>query len=285
MCGRYVIVTKISKIQKVFNVKAFNPELFVANYNVSHGNIAPVITQDRPNELHFFQFGFTPHWGKKQYYQINARSEGDRNRDDDPQYKGRKAIFDKPMFRKSIRSKRCLVPVDCFIEGPKKEKLKKPYAVYLKDERPFTLAGIYDEWVNQDSGEVINSFAIITTVANELMDKIGHHRSPVIIAEEARADWLNSESSDAAISDLMNPYAAFKMNAYPIADQIRNPAADGPKLIEPIGQRIYTEYDLEVTKNVEVQGMGRAADKTRKQKEEEERKNSRGDDGQLTFFD
>jgi len=285
MCGRYVIVTKIKKIQKIFNVKTFNPELFVPNYNVSHGNMAPVITQDRPNELHFFQFGFTPHWGKKQFYQVNARSEGDRNKEDDPHYSGRRAIFDKPMFRKSIRSKRCLVPADCFIEGPKKEKLKKPYVVYLKEERPFTFAGIYDAWINQDSGEVVNSFAIITTGPNKLMNEIGHHRSPVIIPEEARGDWLSSDSSDAAISELMTPFDAARMNAYPIRDQIRNPHADGPELIEPIGQRIYTEYDLEVTKSVEVQGMGRTADKTRKQKEEEERKNSRGDGGQLTFFD
>ena len=172
MCGRYVIVTKIKKIQKVFDVNVFNPNLYVPNYNVSHGNIVPIITQERPSQLDFYQFGFTPHWSKKQHYQINARSEGDRNKDDDPLYKGRRAIFDKPMFRESIRAKRCLVPVDCFIEGPKKEKLNKPYVVYVKDQRPFTLAGIYDEWVNQETGETIHSFAVITTGPNQLLTEL-----------------------------------------------------------------------------------------------------------------
>jgi putative SOS response-associated peptidase YedK len=257
MCGRYVIVTEIKKIEKRFNVSAFDTKLYRPSFNVSHGDIAPIITQNDPKELSFCQFGFTPHWAKKQYYQINARSEGDKNKENDPNYKGRKGIFDKPMFRKSIRSGRCLVVADCFFEGPEKERLNKPYVVYLKDDHPFTFAGIRDEWVNTDTGEVVNSFAIITAPRNTLMEKIGHHRSPVIIPEEQRDVWLNPQSDVAAISELMRPYPADLMNAYPVSPEIKNPSSNGRELLDPIGERVDPEYDIEVLRTIKLEGMGR----------------------------
>ena len=51
-------------------------------------------------------------------YLINARKEGDHNRANDPSYSGAAGILQKPSFRKPIRSQRCLVLADGFIEGP-----------------------------------------------------------------------------------------------------------------------------------------------------------------------
>ena len=79
-----------------------------------------------------------------------------------PGYRGAMGILQKPMFRQSIRTRRCLVVADAFIEGPQREKLAKPYVVYARDgQRPFALAGIWDEWTDTGSGEIIRSFAII----------------------------------------------------------------------------------------------------------------------------
>ena len=115
MCGRYVTVSKLKAIEKRFNARAQQPGLYQPNTNISHGEYAPVVTGENPGEIQFFQFGFTPSWAKKQFYMINARSEGDHNKTDDPAYHGEKGIINKPMFRKAIRSQRCLVIADCFI--------------------------------------------------------------------------------------------------------------------------------------------------------------------------
>ena len=185
MCGRYVTVTRIEAIEKRFNVTTPNPEQYQVNVNISHGNMAPVITGHDPDKLQFFQFGFTPEWANKQYYMINARAEGDHNKENDPLYTGTMGIVKKPMFKKAIRSQRCLVVADAFIEGPKKERLSKPYLMYMRDgRRPFSFAGIWDRWINTETGEVVHSFAIITTMSNALTQKIHHHRSPVILHEE-----------------------------------------------------------------------------------------------------
>ena len=71
------------------------------------------------------QFGFTPSWAKKQFYMINARSEGDHNADNHPGYRGAMGILQKPMFRQSIRTRRCLVIADAFIEGPQTRKARQ----------------------------------------------------------------------------------------------------------------------------------------------------------------
>lgn len=271
MCGRYVSVTKVKTLEKRFNVKAPEPHLFTPNTNVSHGDCAPVVTSDAPGELRFHQFGFTPGWAKKQAYMVNARSEGDHNKANDPRFTGAMGIFNKPMFRSSIRARRCLVPADAFIEGPEKERLGKPYVVYAKGgQRPFSFAGIWDEWVNPETGEIIRSFAIITAPPNPTTHAIGHHRSPVILQPDDERFWLDTTAPLAEIGDLLRPSNQVDLNAYPIAPTIKNPRTNGPSLLEPIGQRIFPEYTYELYQEIELFGMGESRAKKRRDEEGEQ---------------
>jgi putative SOS response-associated peptidase YedK len=275
MCGRYVNVSKIKAIEKRFNAQMKQPELYRVNTNISVGELAPVITQDKPGDIQFLKFGFTPAWAKKEYYMFNARSEGDHNKDNNPTYSGPKGILQKPMFRQSIRSKRCLVLADAFIEGPQKEKLSKPFLVYMKDgKRPFAMAGIYDNWVNQETGEITSSFAVITTTANELLQRVGHHRSPVILEKGEETEWLNSTTPLGEVTSLLKPYPDELLNAYPISTDIKNPRANSLELLQPTGERIFTEYDYEIYSDIKLFGMGEGRAR--------ERRNDEGD--QLSIF-
>jgi putative SOS response-associated peptidase YedK len=257
MCGRYVLVQKVELIEKRFNVKAPEGFDYQPSYNIVPGSYTPVITNENPRQLELFRFGLTPFWSKKPLLLINARAEGDHNAEDDPGYSGAKGIITKPSFRKPIRSQRCLVIADCFIEGTTKEKLLKPYVVYLKEgARPFAFAGIWDTWANPETGEIIRSFAIITTVANDLLQKIPHHRSPVILPRSLEQHWINNEIPLSDVTGMLRPYPAELMNAYPIDPAIKNPRANGPHLLKPIGQRLTPEYDVRKTDDVNLQGMG-----------------------------
>ena len=236
-------------------------------------------------KIQLFKFGFTPFWAKKQFYTFNARSEGDQNKENDPSYKGSMGIIQKPMFRHAIRSQRCLVIVDAFIEGPQKEKLSKPYLIYMRDKvRPFALAGIWDSWTNKNTGEVISSFAIITTTANELLQKIGHHRSPVILSKEDEESWL----SDLPLSDitsLLKPYPSDKMNAYPISADIKNPRNKDFELLKPIGQPIFKEYDYEIYEDLKLEGMGMSRARNRKLRERDHKTPNQNKETPPTLFD
>lgn len=270
MCGRYVTITKIKEIEKRFNVVAEDASQYQENTNVSTGQLAPVITNEDPKQLQFYQFGFTPFWAKKQFYVINARSEGDHNKEDDPAYCGAKGIVNKPMFRQSIRSKRCLVVADAFIEGPKKERLSKPYLVYQRNgERPFAFAGIWDEWVNKETGEIVKSFAIITSVSNSVTQAIEHHRSPVILPAEAEQLWLDQQLPLGEVTSLLEPYPGEELNAYPISVDIKNPMNNGLDLLKPIGERVIPEYEYVIYQDLKLEGMGHTQARVRKNKRDE----------------
>jgi len=277
MCGRYVTVSKLKAIEKRFNVSTENPEQYQINTNVSAGQLAPVISNEDPKQLKFYQFGFTPSWAKKPSYVINARSEGDHNKEDDPNYHGAKGIINKPMFRQSIRSKRCLVIADAFVEGPKNEKLNKPYLVYRRDgERPFAFAGIWDEWVNKETGEILKSFAIITTVSNSVTQAIQHHRSPVILPADCEQLWLDPKLPLGEVTSLLEAFPGAELNAYPISANIKNPRNNGLELLEPKGERISKEHDYVIYNDLKLEGMGHTQARVRKQERE--------DDGQTSLF-
>ncbi len=265
MCGRYVTVSSVKAIENRFNVHVPDnvSQAMKPNANVSHGEFAPIIASDEPEQVQQFQFGFTPRWAKKQFYTINARSEGDHNTANDSRYTGAMGILQKPMFRQSIRDRRCLIIADAFIEGPEREKLTKPYVVYPRSgERPMALAGIWDEWRDPSSGECIRSFAILTTVANELMQAIGHHRCPIVLKPESERAWVDLQTPLQDITSLMRPCENGRLNAYPISADIRDPRANGSHLLQPIGERIHSEWTYELHKELELFGMGESRSKS-----------------------
>jgi len=257
MCGRYIIVQTVQKIEKRFNLAETPEDInYQPSYNVGPGKLAPVITSDKPKQLQMFEFGLTPHWSKKKMYLFNARSEGKRNQENDPNYKGAKDIITMPAFRKPIRSQRCLVIADAFYEGPALEKLSKPYLVYLKNkQRPFAFAGIWDTWKDEE-GNDYNSFAIVTTVANKILQKIGHPRSPVILSPYQEQKWLNINIPLADAISMLHPYNPELMNAYPVSPSIKSPKNDSKELVEPIGQTLEPEYENKIVQSAYLKGMG-----------------------------
>jgi putative SOS response-associated peptidase YedK len=265
VCGRYVIISEIKEIEKRFGVFAPQPELFQKNVNVSAGERAPVISSANPGELSFYHFGFSPAWSEKRMYLLNARSEGDANADNDPAYTGGLGIIQKPAFRKAIRSQRCLVVADAFLEGPEKEKLSKPYCVYKKDgERPFAFAGIWEEWLNKATGELLPTFAIITAPANDVLQAIGHHRAPVILPKEAEALWLDQLVPLAEITKYLRSPANGSLNAYPISPDIKKASEKDPWLLKRTGERVMKEYRYELHESLKLEGMGSTSARQRK---------------------
>jgi hypothetical protein len=68
---------------------------------------------------------------------------------------------------------------------------------------------------------------------------------------------------------MLKPYPAHLMNAYPIATTLKNPRANGIELLQPVGERIYKEYDFEIYEEFKLQGMGHTAARVRKNQEED----------------
>ncbi|EQA45597.1 hypothetical protein LEP1GSC050_2809 [Leptospira broomii serovar Hurstbridge str. 5399] len=131
-------------------------------------------------------------------------------------------IFDLVSFKKQIYTQRCIVPVDAFYEAKGPKGQKQPYAIRMKDNAPFGMAGIYSRWHDPNTKDELISFAIITTVANELIamyhDK---KRMPVILPPESYEAWLDEKlTTKEHISSFFKTFPEEGMKVYPVSNRI-----------------------------------------------------------------
>lgn len=183
----------------------------------------PIITADPAIQV--FKWGLIPFWTKdeKQADEIkrmtlNARAD---------------TVFQKPSFREPIMQKRSIVPSTGYFEWRHEGDKKIPYYIYVKDEPIFSMAGVYDSWLDKATGEVISTFSIITTDANPLTDYIHNtkHRMPAILSQEDEEKWLNPASRKSDIEQLLLPFSANRMDAYIIEDDFLKKKGDNPTIL------------------------------------------------------
>ena len=147
-------------------------------------------------------------------------------------------VFEKPSFRESISSQRCLLPVSGFYEWREVNGVKYPYYIQLKEQDYFTLGSIYDTWINKETGELRNTFSILTTPANQLMEKIHNlkKRMPLILSPEDQKKWLEPDLKTEHIKELIKPFPETKMIAYTIS-RVANNARNNrnvPEIMEKV---------------------------------------------------
>lgn len=221
MCGRYTLtLTKDGIRAEIPTIGSFGIP-WKPRYNLAPTNIIPAIISAEPTSLNGLRWGLIPSWAKDESIGqklINARGE---------------TLNEKPSFKHIFKRRRCLIPADGFYEWQPVGRRKQPMYIRLRESRLFTFAGLWDEWKNL-SGEAVRSCTIITTTANELIQKF-HHRMPVIIQPEFRQTWLDSNITDTnGLSDLIKPYASEKMEVFPVSLAVNKPENDSPECIDPL---------------------------------------------------
>lgn len=147
-------------------------------------------------------------------------------------------VFEKPSFRNCIPHQRCILGIDGFYEWREVNKIKYPYLVKCKSEEIFSLGCIYDNWTDNQSGKTIQTFSIITTVANPLMQKIHNtsRRMPLLLDKKDEQKWLDPSLSKEQIQSLIRPYDEKDMYAYTVDRKAGNSRLDRntPETIEPV---------------------------------------------------
>ncbi len=230
MCGRYTLIVEAEELEERFD--ATGRESFQPRYNMAPSQELPVITADEPETIKQLTWGLVPSWADDDSGGlINARSE---------------TIDEKPAFRAAYERRRCLVPADGFYEWVETESGKQPYRVAFEDDRLFAMAGLWERWepettqtgldafgggteTGENPGGPLETFTIITTEPNDLIADL-HHRMAVILPPDREREWLSAADP----SDLLEPYPADEMRAYPVSTGVNNPSVDEPSLIEPI---------------------------------------------------
>lgn len=188
MCFHSKQSKSATEVQNRFKAVVENPIEFKAQNHINGFDFpeSPVILDEKPNIITHLNWGLIPSWSKDEMirkYTLNAKIE---------------TLEDKPSFKNSI-NKRCLVIADGFYEWQwldAKGKNKVKYEIGLENEELFAFAGLYSEWINDNTGEIRKTYTIVTTEANLLMTEIHNvkKRMPVILKPEDEQKWLEHSS-------------------------------------------------------------------------------------------
>jgi len=222
MCGRYTLKTAPELVADQFQFEELSD--LKPRYNIAPSQLVASVRMtsgSTTREGVMLKWGLIPSWAKDPAIGmklINARAE---------------TVAEKPSFRKPFKQRRCLVLADGFYEWQKEGRVKQPYYIRLKSERPFAFAGLWDHWASAD-GNTIETCALLTTEPNELMAPI-HHRMPVILNPDTYDDWLDPDQQDVErLATLLGSYPAEKMMANPVSRIVNNARFDDPRCVSAL---------------------------------------------------
>jgi putative SOS response-associated peptidase YedK len=218
MCGRTTLTISPEDLERSFGYTP--PADYRPRFNIAPTQkLVTMVDRGSGAGLTQYRWGLIPFWAKESSIGnrlINARAEG---------------IAVKPAFRAAYARRRCLVVVDGFYEWQASAGGKRPHRICSANAAPFTLAAIWEKWGRRT--EVIESCAIITTIANELMSPI-HDRMPVVVAAADRARWLSVDTTGKELSALLRPYDGSDLVAYEVSTMVNSPSNDGEECIAPL---------------------------------------------------
>ena len=220
MCGRYASKNSAEDLAERFHVTGRLPRLS-PSWNIAPSQEAPVIRrhpQTGQRHLDLLQWGLLPHWTKdpgSARRPINARAE---------------TIASSAFFRDAFAARRALVPADAFYEWKREGDHKQPFAAARADGDILAMAGLWEGW-SGPGGEIVRSFAIVTTPANAEMAEV-HDRMPAILEPADWETWL--EGNGEAASALLRPAPAATLRLWPVSRRVNAPTANGPELLAPL---------------------------------------------------
>jgi len=189
----------------------------------------PAICSGAPDRIKLLRWGLIPSWTRStddaeaiRFRTFNARAE---------------SITSRPSFSGSFRSKRCLIPVKGFFEWQHSGNEKIPWYIYHADEEIFSLAGLFDQWVETTTGETFNTFSIITTDANDLLAVIHNSkkRMPVILDKKNEFKWISTGISPDEALLMLKPCPSDILKAHTISNLVNSKSSNRntPEVIRP----------------------------------------------------
>lgn len=225
MCGRFTL--KQPRRINIINFDDTDLPTLPPRYNIAPTqDVLTVVEREKTREARMLQWGLIPFWSKEPKGIINARVE---------------TIAEKASFNESFQKRRCLIFADGFYEWERSGKISQPYYFQLKDGEPFAFAGVWDKWRAND--RMITSCAIITTKANELLSTI-HTRMPVILPPELYDFWLNEDSREPELKEILMPFPAAEMISHAVSYDVNDVKNEGEHLLRRVEPNIGVNLKL-----------------------------------------
>jgi putative SOS response-associated peptidase YedK len=224
MCGRFTYKLTWEELVRLYRLTLDQPPRNTQpRYNVSPTDpIDTIVERDGQRELVSMRWGLVPRWWSKTIKDVkmatfNARAE---------------TVETKPFFRDAFKRTRCLIPVSGYYEWQDTPGGKQPWYFTARDGSPaLTVAGLWDEWKNRETGERLKSCTMIITEPNDFVAEV-HDRMPVLLTEKQFEPWLSGEAGMEYLKPAPNDF----LQRRPVSKRVNSSRADAEDatLIEPV---------------------------------------------------
>lgn len=225
MINMYGIVCSAEAIANKFVHQLTASETKFNKYLVRLGEQAPMIIDLNSNQILIATFGITYFVNKRKVLQGFARKED--------------LILDAK-YKYAIRRLRCVLPATHFIVSYKNNS----YCVYVKNEKPFFIAALYDEIKQERTNDVCYSMALITCPSNKVLNYHNVSEMPVILTIGQAMKWLRKDSALSSITAMLDSYPCNKIDFFSIdQDKIVNGKLNNKTVLQPLSQSFWQEDD------------------------------------------
>ena len=255
MCGRYASSRSDAELAEAYEVDTVVGRELAPSWNVAPTQQVRAVVQRPPGhpdgvertadgddgrrgrsrrQLRTLRWGLVPSWAKDPGIgsrMINARVE---------------TVTEKPAYRRAAARRRCLVPADGYfeweqrpVEGTAGKTVKVPHFLHDADGGPLTFAGLYELWPDpakpdDDPARWLWTLTVITTRAVDAAGRI-HDRSPLVLPEEFRSDWLDPDLTDLdLVRQVLDAVPAPQLATHEVGRAVGSVRNDGPQLVLPL---------------------------------------------------
>ena len=123
------------------------------------------------------------------------------------------------------------MPAPGYYEWRTVEGGKQPYFISNANGAVLSIAGLWDQWKDPETGEAISSATLIVTAANDFTRQI-HDRMPVLLGQHDLDAWLTGKSG----VELLRPAPNDLLRMWLVSKRVNvlGRGDDDPGLIEPV---------------------------------------------------
>ena len=182
MCGRFIRMYTWQELVALYRLTLGTSNL-QPRYNICPTTQIDVVdSAGGTRELVSMRWGLIPSWWRKPLKEMklstfNARAE---------------TVTTKPMFRSAFKRNRCIIPASGYYEWQTTPAGKQPYYFTPKDGPILSIAGLWDEWKNPETGKSLRSCTMIITEPNKFVAKI-HDRMSDLLSPNQFEPWLSGK--------------------------------------------------------------------------------------------
>ena len=217
MCTNFVLIKK-NGVAALAERLAVNGDLFVFGDNMKPGSPISIIFSQKGERqvrtatwwlyLKQSETGLKP---DARYFSVNTNHA---------------KLGKKPEYRKS----RCIIPATAFVES---QDGKRPHLLEPADGSAIAFGGLYKQWKDRVSGEVVWSASIITLPGHKALENIHRKSTPLWLPDDAFDDWLDDGIVETGCFErLLVPALRTQLVATPVDKVVSKNSVGGNFLVE-----------------------------------------------------